>query len=225
VRGSGCCPGARRRGPVIAFTRTGPAERLTRMIIRRTRWMRTSDYDVLRRKLPQTSAPTAMRSFRSSTPFIEKKIPRHRQGLGERPYWRGSTGGWRALALQVFYPDLFQQSLGRMPDSNRLRAYRSSISTGKERLPSRKAPGAGPDHHERTATAKSLSMLDDRHPLRARAGTHGRSGEQSSTSGKGVYSRRRRGTGLSAMIITGGPAAIDHRVARSRIMEAALRPR
>ena len=48
-------------------------------------------------------------------PYVEKKF----RAIGEpwsRTLYGGSTGGWRALALQVFYPDLFNGAWVFCPD-------------------------------------------------------------------------------------------------------------
>jgi hypothetical protein len=55
-------------------------------------------------------------------PYIEKKF----RGLGQgwaRFTYGGSTGGWEALATQVFYPDMFNGSFAACPDPIDFRAY------------------------------------------------------------------------------------------------------
>jgi hypothetical protein len=57
-------------------------------------------------------------------PFIEEKF----QGLGEgwaRFTYGGSTGGWEAMATQVFYPDMFNGAFIACPDPIDFRAYLS----------------------------------------------------------------------------------------------------
>jgi hypothetical protein len=55
-------------------------------------------------------------------PFIEKQF----RGLGQgwaRFTYGGSTGGWEALATQVFYPDMYNGSFAACPDPIDFRAY------------------------------------------------------------------------------------------------------
>ncbi|MEZ5757954.1 MAG: alpha/beta hydrolase-fold protein [Emcibacteraceae bacterium] len=55
-------------------------------------------------------------------PYIEKKF----RGIGEgwaRFTYGGSTGGWEALAVQVFYPDEYNGSFAACPDPIDFRAY------------------------------------------------------------------------------------------------------
>ena len=55
-------------------------------------------------------------------PFIEEKF----RGLGEgwaRFLYGGSTGGWEALAAQVFYPDEYNGAFAACPDPIDFRAY------------------------------------------------------------------------------------------------------
>ncbi|HFA49046.1 MAG TPA: hypothetical protein ENJ95_08520 [Bacteroidetes bacterium] len=58
-------------------------------------------------------------------PFIEKKF----RGIGEgwsRFLYGGSTGGWEALAAQVFYPDEYNGCFAACPDPIDFRAYTST---------------------------------------------------------------------------------------------------
>ncbi len=55
-------------------------------------------------------------------PYIEEKF----RGIGEgwaRFLYGGSTGGWEALAVQVFYPDEYNGCFAACPDPIDLRAY------------------------------------------------------------------------------------------------------
>lgn len=55
-------------------------------------------------------------------PFIEQKF----RGLGKgwaRFMYGGSTGGWEALAAQIFYPDEYNAAWGACPDPIDFRAY------------------------------------------------------------------------------------------------------
>jgi Enterochelin esterase and related enzymes len=51
-------------------------------------------------------------------PYIEETF----QGLGEgwaRFTYGGSTGGWEAMATQLFYPEHFQRGVHRVPRPHR----------------------------------------------------------------------------------------------------------
>jgi hypothetical protein len=55
-------------------------------------------------------------------PYIESRF----RGIGEgwaRAVYGGSTGGWEALAAQVFYPDAFNAAYAACPDPIDFRAY------------------------------------------------------------------------------------------------------
>ncbi len=55
-------------------------------------------------------------------PYIEKKF----RGIGEgwaRALYGGSTGGWEALAVQIFYPDEYNGCWASCPDPIDFRAY------------------------------------------------------------------------------------------------------
>lgn len=58
-------------------------------------------------------------------PYVEEKF----RGLGEgwaRFLYGGSTGGWEALAAQVFYPDDYNAAFAACPDPIDFRAYMTS---------------------------------------------------------------------------------------------------
>ncbi len=62
--------------------------------------------------------------MRELLPYIEKKY----RGIGQgwaRFLYGGSTGGWEALAAQVFYPDEFNGCFAACPDPIDFRAYTS----------------------------------------------------------------------------------------------------
>lgn len=64
-------------------------------------------------------------------PYIEKKF----RGIGEgwaRFLYGGSTGGWEALAAQVFYPDEYNGCFAACPDPIDFRAY-SSVNIYKDK--------------------------------------------------------------------------------------------
>jgi len=55
-------------------------------------------------------------------PYIEKKYRAIGQGWARFTYG-GSTGGWEALAVQIFYPDEFNGAFAACPDPIDFRAY------------------------------------------------------------------------------------------------------
>ena len=67
-------------------------------------------------------------------PYIEKTF----RGLGQgwaRFMYGGSTGGWEALAAQVFYPDEYNGAWAACPDPIDFRAYMTvEHLRGRERL-------------------------------------------------------------------------------------------
>ena len=67
-------------------------------------------------------APGATPSCKELLPYLEKKY----RGIGQgwaRFMYGGSTGGWEAMAAQVFYPDEFNGAYIACPDPIDFRAY------------------------------------------------------------------------------------------------------
>jgi hypothetical protein len=60
--------------------------------------------------------------MRELVPYVEKKFRGIGQGWARFTYG-GSTGGWEALAVQVFYPDDFNGAFAACPDPIDFRAY------------------------------------------------------------------------------------------------------
>lgn len=80
-------------------------------------------------------------------PYLEKKY----RGLGEgwaRFMYGGSTGGWEAMAAQVFYPDVFNGAYAACPDRGLPRLHDHRPLQPQERVLARRhvqadaAPGA-----------------------------------------------------------------------------------
>ena len=94
-------------------------------------------------------------------PYIEKKF----RGLGTgwaRFTYGGSTGGWEALATQVFYPDMYNGAFAACPDPIDFRAYTViNLYDGQERLYARRRR-----RHGRAARDPQLSGRDLHHPAR-----------------------------------------------------------
>jgi len=111
-------------------------------------------------------------------PYIEKKF----RGIGQgwaRFMYGGSTGGWEALAAQVFYPDEFNGCWASCPDPIDFRAYTTvDIYNHKNAyyLDSRwkKTPRPG----FRNYLGHVSATVEDMNRLELVLGTHGRSGGQ-----------------------------------------------
>ncbi len=110
-------------------------------------------------------------------PYIEQ----HYRGLGPwaRALYGGSTGGWEALGVQVFYPDQYNGSWAFCPDPVDFHAYtnidiyhdkNAYYTEGFWRRTFR--PG------ERTYLGDMLSTVQDQNMTELVRGTHTRSGEQ-----------------------------------------------
>ena len=112
-------------------------------------------------------------------PEIEKKF----RGLGQgwaRFMYGGSTGGWEALAAQMFYPDAFNGAFAACPDPIDFRSYAIGRPLRRrERLlrwTARSAARARPATATRSGASPTPSR-DENH-LRTRARHRGRSGGQ-----------------------------------------------
>ena len=144
-------------------------------------------------------------------PYVEKQF----RGIGEswaRAVYGGSTGGWRALALQVLHPDFFNGAWVACPDPIDFHAY-SLVDLYQDK----NAFYAGspwkqvPIPMERTADGKVLSMMDDAIRFELVLGTRGRSGEQFDI-WQAVYSPVGE-DGYPKLILDPRTGAIDHQVA------------
>lgn len=111
-------------------------------------------------------------------PYIEE----HYRGIGEgwaRTVYGGSTGGWEALGVQIFYPDEFNGAWAFCPDPVDFRAYRLVniyehenayyIESDWKRTP---RPGY------RNYLGQINSTFEERNHLELVLGTKGRSGQQ-----------------------------------------------
>lgn len=110
------------------------------------------------------------------------EIERRFRGIGEgwaRFVYGGSTGGWAALATQIFYPDLYNGAFCACPDPVDFRAYglvnlyddeNAHVLTGPFRAVER--PG------KRDGLGNVQATMADSSHLELVLGTHGRSGEQ-----------------------------------------------
>ena len=111
-------------------------------------------------------------------PFIEKKFRCIGEGWARFTYG-GSTGGWEALAAQIFYPDDFNGCFAACPDPVDFRAYtivniydhRNAYYYDSEW---KKIPRPGFRNYRGEVT----STLEQANHYELVLGTHGRSGEQ-----------------------------------------------
>ena len=111
-------------------------------------------------------------------PEVEKRF----RGIGQ-PWARalegGSTGGWEALAQQVFYPDFFNGAYSFCPDPVDFRAYELVNLYDDPNAFWNAGPfGTVPRAEMRTSTGQILATMEPAVRLEEVMGTHGRSTEQ-----------------------------------------------
>jgi len=115
---------------------------------------------------------------RELIPYIEKKY----RGLGQgwaRFLYGGSTGGWEALAAQVFYPDEFNGCFACCPDPVDFRAY-TIVNLYEHRnayyvdSPWKRTPRPG----LRNYLGEVSCTLEEANHRELALGTHARSGDQ-----------------------------------------------
>jgi hypothetical protein len=144
-------------------------------------------------------------------PYIEKQF----RGIGQgwaRFLYGGSTGGWEALAVQMFYPDHYNGTFAACPDPIDFRAY-TTINLYKDNNafyiegPNKRIlqPGMRDYLGHTLATTKDLNQYE------AALGSKGRSGEQFDI-WQAVYSPVGE-DGYPKQIIDKETGAIDHQVA------------
>lgn len=119
---------------------------------------------------------------RDLIPYIEKQF----RGIGQgwaRALTGGSTGGWEALGVQVFYPDDYNGSWALCPDPIDFRSYRSVNIYDEhnayyyEDNPWKKTPRT-PKPGYRDYRDHLYSTFEDRNLVELAIGTHGRSAGQ-----------------------------------------------
>jgi hypothetical protein len=111
-------------------------------------------------------------------PEVEKRF----RGIGQ-PWARalegGSTGGWEALAQQIFYPDFFNGAYGFCPDPVDFRAYELvNLYEDKNAFWQQGPFGKVPRGEMRTPTGQILATMEPDVRHEEVMGTHGRSTEQ-----------------------------------------------
>lgn len=110
-------------------------------------------------------------------PHLEREF----RGLGAwaRGMYGGSTGGWEAVAAQVFYPDEYNGAIGNCPDPLDFRAYVSvdiyaDANAYRSEGPFRSTPRASSRH----ADGLMRSTVEDAGRMELALGTRSRSGQQ-----------------------------------------------
>jgi hypothetical protein len=111
-------------------------------------------------------------------PYVEKKF----RAIGEgwaRTVYGGSTGGWEALASQVFYPDSYNGAWVSCPDVVDFRAYVTTNLYQDKNAYFIEGPfGRVPRPEKREADGLVLATMEGANHYELVLGTHGRSGEQ-----------------------------------------------
>ncbi|MFT4111223.1 alpha/beta hydrolase-fold protein [Silvibacterium sp.] len=111
-------------------------------------------------------------------PFIEKKY----RGLGQgwaRATFGGSTGGWEALATQVFYPDLYNGTWAACPDPVDFHGYQNIDLYNDANAFLRKGDfGEIPIAADRKPDGSIIANAEGEFRFEYVLGTHGRSTEQ-----------------------------------------------
>jgi hypothetical protein len=111
-------------------------------------------------------------------PYVEKTF----RGIGQgwaRSVYGGSTGGWEALASQVFYPDFYNGAWVFCPDVVDFRAYMTTNLYEDKNAYSIVSPYATvPRPSMRQPDGLVLATMEQMNRYELVVGTHGRSGEQ-----------------------------------------------
>ncbi|MCX6570607.1 MAG: alpha/beta hydrolase-fold protein [Candidatus Aminicenantes bacterium] len=111
-------------------------------------------------------------------PFIEKKYHCIGQGWA-RTLTGGSTGGWEAIAAQIFYPDEYNGCWSCAPDPIDFRAFELvNIYEHKNAYYSDSEWKPTPRPAKRNEIGEISSTIQQRNQLELVLGTRGRSGEQ-----------------------------------------------
>jgi putative esterase len=111
-------------------------------------------------------------------PFIEKQF----RGLGRgwaRFMYGGSTGGWEALAAQIFYPDEYNGSWAACPDPIDFRAYTTVNIYQHENAYYAEAPWKHtPRPGKRNYLGELVATVEEMNSMEFALGTRSRSGGQ-----------------------------------------------
>ncbi len=115
---------------------------------------------------------------RELIPFIEQQFRGIGQGWARFTYG-GSTGGWEAMATQVFYPDMFNGAFVACPDPIDFHAY-TTINLYEDKN-AFVLPGVVTDAEQpamRDYLGRTLATQRDQSRMEAVLGDRGRSGQQ-----------------------------------------------
>jgi len=111
-------------------------------------------------------------------PAIETKF----RGIGQgwaRFMYGGSTGGWEALAVQVFYPDHYNGTFAACPDPIDFRGYTTiNLYDDANAFYTQGAHKQVPQPSMRNYLGQTLAQQQDNNAYELALGDHGRSGEQ-----------------------------------------------
>ena len=144
-------------------------------------------------------------------PYVEKQF----RAIGQpwaRTVYGGSTGGWRAMALQVLYPDFFNGAWIFCPDPIDFRAYAMvDLYHDDNAFYAKSQWKRVPIPMMREAGGTISSDMDDAIRYELVLGTKGRSGEQFDV-WQAVYSPA-GSDGYPALILDPRTGVIDHKVA------------
>jgi hypothetical protein len=110
------------------------------------------------------------------------EVERRFRGIGQswaRALEGGSTGGWEAIAQQIFYPDYFNAAYSFCPDPIDFRAYQLvNIYENKNAFWDEGPFGKVPRGEMRAADGEILAVMEPAVRREEVMGTHGRSTEQ-----------------------------------------------
>ena len=112
------------------------------------------------------------------SPYIEKRFRGIGQGWARFTYG-GSTGGWEALATQIFYPEMYNGCFAACPDPIDFRAYTTVNIYEDENayyMPSYWKRILRPG--KRNYLNQIVATVEDMNHMELALGTHGRSGGQ-----------------------------------------------
>jgi Putative esterase len=144
-------------------------------------------------------------------PAVEKQF----RGIGQgwaRATYGGSTGGWEAAAMQIFYPTFFNDAFIACPDPIDFRAYQIvNLYEDPNALWLESNWGKVPRPSQRETNGSVVSTMDRMTRRELALGTHGRSTEQFNI-WQAVYSPV-GDDGYPKPIYDSVTGAIDHNVA------------
>jgi hypothetical protein len=170
-------PAARRLGNGYRFFQDWTAGRLPRVIliyVQNANPYYDDSYDVDSANV----GPYGSAINEELIPAIEQKY----RGIGQgwaRATFGGSTGGWEALATQVFYPDFYNGTWAACPDPVDFHAYQNIDLYDDTNAFVRKGDFAEiPIAADRKPDGTVIALTGDEYAFEYVLGTHGRSTEQ-----------------------------------------------